>query len=353
MPNPLLRFLQHQRAVLLDGGFGTALGVASERHVLWGAQHLFGKAGHEKIQQVHKSFLEAGADVISSNSYNASFEIFTAANAFTDGVTLPGGAITKEKFQLRFTDDCLRASVELAKQSRYLFWNELTQGNYAETKVGDRLRPLVAAAIGPAGDNLHAFTGATDANTNVHDMPEEDVRLYYSRKIVSLCKAKPDLLAFETLPGIHEASIALAALDAAAPELAKLGIRTPPAWVSFICRTETSTAAGDDFGQAVAELAQHPSVVACGLNCTAPALVEPLLRHARSHAPAATLLAYPNSGATWDAREEARSWKEGEDPVLDGTHALAMHEAGANLIGGCCNVTDHQISEFRRALLGS
>lgn len=352
MPNPLVPLLQQQRAVILDGGFGTALGTDSEQHVLWGAQHLFGKAGHEKIQQVHRKFLEAGADVISSNSYNASFEIFTAANAFTDGVTLPGGVISKEKFQLRFTDDCLRASVELAKQSRYFFWNELTNGNYAEAKVGDRLRPLVAASVGPAGDNLFAFTGATDANTNVHDMPDEDVSLYYSRKIVSLCKAKPDLLAFETLPGIREARLALAALDAAGSELAKHGIRTPPCWVGFICRTETSTAAGDDFAEAVAELVQHPSVAACGLNCTAPAFVEPLLSRARSHAPTATLLAYPNSGATWDAREESRCWREGEDAVLDGSHALAMHSAGASLIGGCCNVTDAQIRVFRRTLLG-
>ena len=37
---------------------------------------------------MHRSFLEAGADIICSNSYHASFEIFTAAGAFTDGVTL-------------------------------------------------------------------------------------------------------------------------------------------------------------------------------------------------------------------------------------------------------------------------
>ena len=93
--------------LIIDGGMGTALGDESQAHVLWGAQYLFGRQGHEKLLGVHRSFLEAGADIICSNSYHASFEIFTAAGAFTDGVTLPGGSITKEKHQLRFAHDVL------------------------------------------------------------------------------------------------------------------------------------------------------------------------------------------------------------------------------------------------------
>lgn len=355
--NPLAPFLRRQRAVLLDGGFGTALGAESQQHVLWGAQHLFRKAGHDKVQAVHRGFLAAGADIITSNSYNASYELFKNAGAFTDGVTLPGGVIEQEQLQQRFSSDVLRAAVELAKQSRHLYWTELTQGNYAEAQVGDRLRPLVAASIGPAGDHLNAFTGPSDPNTCVRaeDMPDEAVSAYYSRKISALCKAKPDLLAFETLPSLYEARLALAALDAVAPELEqKHGLVAPPAWVSFICYTPEGTAAGDDFGQAVAEVSQHPRVAAVGLNCTAPAHVGRLLERARSHAPDATLLAYPNSGASWDAREEARCWRHAsqDDAVLDGTHALAMHAAGASVVGGCCNVTAGQVRQFREALLG-
>ena len=96
----------------MDGGFGTALGTESEAHPLWGAQHLFRKDGHDKVMSIHRAFLEAGADIICSNSYNASFEIFSVTGAFTDGVTLPGGTIEKEKSQLRFSSDVLRASVE-------------------------------------------------------------------------------------------------------------------------------------------------------------------------------------------------------------------------------------------------
>ena len=403
--NPLTPILEKQGVAIIDGGFGTALGTDSEAHALWGAQHLFRKQGHEKVMAIHREFLEAGADIICSNSYNASFEIFSVTGAFTDGVTLPGGKIEKEKSQLRFASDVLRASVELAKKARYDYWADVTRSagadkayDYADPDrpklVGEaagRLRPLVAAAVGPAGDNLVPFTGATDASTNVHDLPDEAVAQYYRRKIAALCKAKPDLLALETLPGLHEARLALQAMDDIAPDLAKLGIWTPPAWVSFICRSETTTAAGDDFAVAAAEVASHPSVVATGIvrpprydappppsfssphfvsfsltlsllsfhvgaslqNCTEPELVEPLLTSARARLPAGiVLLAYPNSGEAWDAREGRRCW-HGEHLVLDGTHAKMMRTAGASLIGGCCRVSSGQIRAFRQALLGS
>ena len=82
-----------------------------------------------------------------------------------------------------------------------------------------RLRPLVAASVGPAGDNLALWTGATDPKTAVHDLPDEIVSRYYRRKLLALCRAKPDLLGFETLPSLHEARLALSALSEVAPEL--------------------------------------------------------------------------------------------------------------------------------------
>ena len=330
---PLQSFLESQAVVVLDGGFGTAFGPDVQAHPLWGAQLLFTLDGHTKIEAAHRAFLEAGADVISSASYQASFEMFQAADAFS---SLPGGAITSEKFQVRYSNDVLRTSVELAKKARYEFWKD--------QPASARMRPLVAASVGPAGDNIVAWTGATDENTNVHDLPDEVISLYYERKLTALARAKPDLVALETLPGLREARLALAALDKVAPAL--------PCWVSFICRSDEATAAGDDFGAAAAELWEgHDSVHAVGLNCTSPAHVRGLLERARERAPSAVLLAYPNSGESWDAREGQRCWHEGMDAVLDGAHAVAMRDAGARVIGGCCRVTHGQIREFREALL--
>ena len=259
----------------------------------------------------------------------------------------------KESSQLRFTNDVLRASVELAKKARNDFWAELQ----ASGSAGDRLRPLVAASVGPVGDNVAVWTGATDQSSAVHDVSDNVALQYYRRKLFSLCKAMPDLIALETLPSMREARIALQALSDVGPELAKHGLCTPPSWVAFICTTETSTAAGDDLAAAVAELTSShhgkgAEPVAVGVNCTAPELMRPLLTRARAAAPEATLIAYPNSGELWDSRPESRCWHGGSE-VLAAPHALDMRRAGADVVGGCCRVTPSQIAQFRAALLAA
>lgn len=235
--NPLQPFVAQQGFVLGDGGVNTALGEDAQRHVLWGAQCLFGKAGHERITQVHLDFLEAGADVIGTAGYMASLEMFRATDTFS---SLPGGAITKPKFQQRFTSDVVRASVELAKQSvrplalacatpslpfaladrlcvhrcplswnacasvefcapsqRYAYWNE------EANRAPGRLKPLVAATVGPAGDNLTPWSCAADPVTRVTILPDEAVSEYYTRKIEALALATPDLIALESAPSPH------------------------------------------------------------------------------------------------------------------------------------------------------
>ena len=187
-PASLQPFLDRQGTVILDGDLSTALGAESERHALSGAQHLFRLEGHNKLLDLHRTFLEAGSDVISSLSYQVSFEMFTAASTFTDG-SLPGGSITAEKNQLRYSNDVLRTSVELAKKARNDFWSRSPVH-----RGGARLRPLVAATVGPAGDNVALWTAATEPTAAEHGLPDEVVSRYYRRKLLALCRARPELL---------------------------------------------------------------------------------------------------------------------------------------------------------------
>ena len=190
-PASLQPFLDRQGTVILDGDLSTALGAESERHALSGAQHLFRLEGHNKLLDLHRTFLEAGSDVISSLSYQVSFEMFTAASTFTDG-SLPGGNITAEKNQLRYSNDVLRTSVELAKKARNDFWSS-SPASALHGGVA-RLRPLVAASVGPAGDNVALWMAATEPTTAVHGLPDEVVSRYYRRKLLALCRARPELL---------------------------------------------------------------------------------------------------------------------------------------------------------------
>lgn len=325
--------------IVLDGGLGTSLdsGVA-QKHVLWGMQLLLTEDGRGKISDVHTDFLRAGADIILTSSYKVSKEILTVSGAF-DGAfpdMFPGIADSNE--QERFADELLCETVRIAQHARDVYWNSQQEG-------GKRPRPLVAAAVGPAGDNCRIFVGTTDPNTVVTDLSDEVMEQYYRRKLSSLVKAGPDLIAIETMPSLREAELAQRILSEIAPCM--------PLVLSLICTSEDALPSGDMWVDAIRALQSRSNVVALGLNCTAPQFVRPLLT-AASAVTTKPLVAYPNSGELWDARPGHRHWHddEGMMKVLKGEDAVDMYRCGACIIGGCCKVGHAQIAQFREALDG-
>ena len=90
-----------------------------------------------------------------------------------------------------------------------------------------------------------------------------------------------------------------------------------------------------------------PSVVAVGVNCTAPEDVTALLRLART-ATDLPLVVYPNAGRTWDAQE--RAWSGGGADILPADHVAAWVDVGAALVGGCCGLGPTAIRAISAAL---
>ena len=86
-----------------------------------------------------------------------------------------------------------------------------------------------------------------------------------------------------------------------------------------------------------------------GLNCTPPRFVEPLLRQGRS-VTSKPLLAYPNSGESWDAA--THRWLPGTGVTEFGVPAHLWFAAGARLLGGCCRTTPADIQVIRAAVVG-
>ena len=88
-------------------------------------------------------------------------------------------------------------------------------------------------------------------------------------------------------------------------------------------------------------------VVAVGVNCTAPEHLDELLARART-ATDRPLVAYPNSGRTWDAG--ARRWTAAGATTLPAATVRAWAAAGARLIGGCCGLGPAAVREIAAAL---
>ena len=308
--NPLLPFLQAQRVVFLDGALATELERkgADLNDPLWSAKVLL--EAPELIRQVHHEYFQAGADIATTASYQATFEGFA-----------------KREFSEQKAAELMRLSVQLACEAREEFWSE-------PASHADRLRPLVAASIGPFG----AFLADGSEYRGDYGLSIRQLKDFHRRRLEVLLDASPDLLAFETVPCLEEGRA-----------LVELLTEFPGAyaWLSFSCRDEKSLHHGEPVEEAVALANEVPQVVAVGINCTAPQFVESLLWRA-ANVTSRPLIAYPNSGEGWDAGNKC--WlpgATGQDWLL---LARRWQAAGARVIGGCCRTSPETIALLKKGL---
>jgi homocysteine S-methyltransferase len=304
--NPLQPFLDKQGFVMLDGALATEL----ERHGadldddLWSAKTLI--EAPEMICEVSHSYLLAGADVIATASYQASFEGFEKAGVGHD----QAGSL-------------MQLSVDLALLARENFWSVTENRRF-------RLKPLVAASIGPYGACL---ADGSEYHGN-YALGKQELIDFHRPRMAELVKSDADILAFETIPSRLEAQ-ALIELLAEFPD--------SKAWLSFSCKDEGHVCHGEVFADCTALADQSEQIVAVGINCTAPQHINALLRS--TEGVSKPLMVYPNSGEEWIASEHR--W-EGE--ACEGLTASDWYDAGARIIGGCCRTGPADIGRMKAEL---
>jgi homocysteine S-methyltransferase len=308
--DPLAPFLERRGAAVLDGGLATELesrGLVLD-DPLWSARALIDAP--EMLAAVHRDYLEAGADVISTATYQA---------------TLAG--LTARGLDAAESRRVLLSGVALARTERDAFWERRGRG-------GDRARPLVAASIGSYG----AFLADGSEYRGDYGLDVDALADWHRPRLRILEEGGADLLAFETLPSLVEVEAIVRLLAETAG---------PPAWISLQARDPESLADGAPVEAAAAAAERCSRVVAVGVNCVAPPLVLPLVGRCAS-ASGKSLVAYPNHGDAWDAA--ARRWIPcGADPDF-GELARGWRAAGVRLIGGCCRTTPADIRAIAAAL---
>ena len=286
---------------VLDGGMASELEYlgADINGPLWSAHVL--EANPDKIVAVHRAYIEAGAEIIETASYQVS------RMGYAEVGLDPSRA-----------DSALRRSVALARE--------------AAAGFPDR-RVIIAASLGPYGAALH---NGSEYHGN-YNCTFADLVEFHRERIEVLASARPseapDLLAFETLPSLAEAEAIGQALEPH-PELT--------AWFSFTCRDEQYVAHGELLRQCAASVAAFPQTVAVGVNCTHPRLIPRLVAELRA-ASGKPVIVYPNSGEGWDAQN--RCWTGTSDPMAYGEEAKIWFDAGAQIIGGCCRTRPAHIRQ--------
>lgn len=285
--------------VVLDGGLGTLLEERGNdlSSALWSAQLLLDRPS--EIRAAHEEFFAAGARVAITASYQVAYETLEA-----------------EGLNARAVDLLLMRSVQLARKARV----DADLDNDA----------WIAASIGPFG----AARADGSEYTGDYALTTHELREWHRPRLQALAGAGPDILAIETIPSLAE-------VEAVAAELAGLGI---PAWLS-VTIVGDRLRTGEDLAAAFAIADSVDEIVAVGVNCCDAGDVAGALEIARATT-SKPLVAYPNSGETWDARE--RGWS-GDGHALS-THVGEWIAIGARLVGGCCRVGPDQISDVARAV---
>ncbi|MEM7112905.1 MAG: homocysteine S-methyltransferase [Chloroflexota bacterium] len=303
--NPLQPFIDQHGAFILDGGLATQLEARGFdlNDTLWSAKLL--QEAPEVIQQVHADYLWAGADCVITASYQATLAGFQAR-----------GATEAEAIQL------LQRSVRLAQAARDAFWAVAPAG---------RLRPFVAASIGPYG----AYLANGAEYTGDYDLDENGLVDFHRRRWQLLAACQPDLLACETIPSLPEARAFMRLLA----ETPKLG-----AWFSFSCQNGRLISDGTPIATCAKLLDKVAQVHALGINCTAPRHIPSLIQEVR-RVTQKPIVVYPNSGEEYDPVNKV--WLGESVPAEFGTYSREWRKLGAAAIGGCCRTTPAHIRQIR------
>ena len=281
---------------VIDGGLSTALELlgADISGPLWTAQTVIDDPA--LLERAHRSFVEAGADIIATASYQCGTKQFEAI-----------GLSSKE------ARDALASTTTIARRA--------VEG----TSVA------VAASVGPFGASL---ANGSEYNGR-YGVEWQQVEDYHREKLAILVDSGADLIAIETIPLADEALLIAEILE-------ELG--APPAWFSFGFADETQTYGLDAVDKAVLSIAGYADLVAIGLNCTHPRYVDSLLASMSELVSGIPLIVYPNHGREWDA--VARCWTGDSISISSVETVRRWVDLGARFIGGCCGIGPEDIAHL-------
>jgi homocysteine S-methyltransferase len=289
--------------VVSDGAMATELekrGVATNS-ALWSATAMLDHP--DAIQAVHQSYLDAGAKIMTTNTYQANVPAFEQA-----GIA--------------------------AAQARQLIQQAVTIAHTARdaSHVTDA---VIAGSIGPYG----AYLADGSEYTGAYQLTPSAYQDFHRERLALIMAAGVDVLALETMPRLDEVQALVQLITTTWPQ--------QPYWVSFSIKDPQTLCDGTSLAVAAKWVAAQPNVVAVGVNCTTLENIAPALTTLKA-AVAVPLIVYPNSGDQYDP--VTKTWQATHMSHQFASFVPQWLAAGARIIGGCCRTTPKDIATVARAL---
>jgi len=348
-PHPLQKLLD-SRIAIIDGAMGTTIrtygmteaDIRGERFKdspkdLLNNGDLFTLTQPAMIRDIHRRFLEAGADIIETNTFGATS--ITQSEFFVEDPREQGGRKDPEFYQKVIDDPFLNdLAWEINEQSARQCRAE------ADRVAKETSRPrFVAGAIGPLTVSLSNSPDPEDAGFRV--VTFDQVKSAYAHQVRALIAGGVDVLLVET---IFDSLNAKAALVAISEVFDEDGVKLPVMISAAVGRggeTLISAQTTEAFWNAV----EHIQPLAVGLNCSlGPDLMYPFLSELSEKANVA-ISCYPNAGLPNPLSETGFDL----GPADMARYLSEFARAGLiNIAGGCCGNTPGHIAAIAKALEG-
>jgi len=352
--HPLQTVLEN-RIAIIDGAMGTTIrtygmtetDIRGERFKnskkdLKNNGDLFSLTQPQMICDIHRRFLEAGADIIETNTFGATS--ITQSEFFVDDPREQGGRKDPEFYQKIIDDKFLgdlawEINEQSARQCRE--WADRVANATGRQR-------FVAGAIGPLTVSLSNSPDADDAGFRV--VTFDQVKTAYAQEVRALIAGGVDLLLVETIFDSLNAKAALVAIrevfdeDGLAASHKELPVMISAA-VGRGGETMISAQTIEAFWNAV----KHVKPLSIGLNCSlGPDLMYPFLSELSEKADVA-ISCYPNAGLPNPLSETGFDLGP-----ADMARYLGEFARGGliNIAGGCCGNTPEHIAAIAKALEG-
>ena len=350
-----LRKLLETRIAIIDGAMGTTIRTYGMREAdirgerfkdakkdLLNNGDLFTLTQPTMIRDIHRRFLEAGADIIETNTFGATS--IAQSEFFVDDPREHGGRKDPEFYQKIIDDKFLNdlaweINEEAARQCR-------AEADRATQETG-RQR-FVAGALGPLTVSLSNSPDADDPGFRV--VTFDQVKSAYKLQVRALIAGGVDTLLVETIFDALNAKAALEAIREVFDEDGLTAQGNPlPVMISAAVGRGGETMISAQTVEAFWIAVEHAKPLSVGLNCSlGPDLMFPFLSDLAAKANVA-ISAYPNAGLPNPLAETG--FDLGPEDMARYLREFAL--AGLiNIAGGCCGNTPEHIAAIAKALDG-
>mgnify|MGYP002771440951 FL=1 len=290
-----------KRILILDGAMGTML----QRKGLQGNSESFNLTNPETIGEIHNEYIEAGADIITTNSFSAN-------------------SISQSEYNLsEKAGQMAEAAARIARKA-----------------VGEAPRKVwVAGSVGPTSKSLSLAQNINDPVFRPYSFDE--MAEAFERQIRGLINGGVDLLLFETCFDALNTKAALYALGHI-PEAKNI-----PVMISASMSDKSGRTLTGQTMEAFYRSIQHCNPLSFGLNCSLGAEeMIPLIAEVASFA-ACAVSCYPNAGLP----NEMGEYDETPSQMAESVRKMAL-AGSVNIVGGCCGTTPEHIKAVAEAVKG-